>query len=56
MVVPWSVSQWMTNMVWMAISDWVISCLTVVDEIAGSILTGDIGPFHVSYVLICYQF
>ncbi|KAF5766808.1 hypothetical protein HanPI659440_Chr06g0236831 [Helianthus annuus] len=36
------------DMVWMAISDWVISCLTVTDEIAGSILTGDIGPFHVS--------
>ncbi|MFS7924199.1 hypothetical protein Hanom_Chr03g00269821 [Helianthus anomalus] len=49
MAVPWSVSKWMaSNMVLMAISDWVISCLTVVDEIAGSILTGDIGPFHVS--------
>ncbi|KAI7745111.1 hypothetical protein M8C21_030338 [Ambrosia artemisiifolia] len=47
MAVPWSVSLWMANMVWMAISGWVISCLTVADEIAGSLRTGDIGPFHV---------
>ncbi|KAJ0621834.1 hypothetical protein HanIR_Chr01g0013181 [Helianthus annuus] len=43
MAVPWSVSLWMANMVWLAISGWVISCLTVADEIAGSIRTGDIG-------------
>ncbi|MFS7904130.1 hypothetical protein Hanom_Chr01g00032391 [Helianthus anomalus] len=46
MALPWSVSLWMANMVWLAISGWVISCLTVADEIAGSIRTGDIGPFH----------
>ncbi|KAL8258594.1 hypothetical protein R6Q59_026547 [Mikania micrantha] len=48
MAVPWSVSLWMANMVWMAISGWVISCLTVADHIAGSLRTGDIGPFHVA--------
>ncbi|KAL7604176.1 hypothetical protein Lser_V15G20715 [Lactuca serriola] len=26
---------------------WVISCLTVADEIVGSLRTGNIGPFHV---------
>ncbi|XP_024974631.1 uncharacterized protein LOC112512743 [Cynara cardunculus var. scolymus] len=47
MAVPWSMTLWMANMVWMALSGWVISCLTVADGIAASLRTGDIGPFHV---------
>ncbi|MFS7996723.1 hypothetical protein Hanom_Chr12g01133151 [Helianthus anomalus] len=53
MAVSWSVSLWMENMVWLAIRGWVISCLTVADEIAGSIRTGDIGLFHVSSFVFC---
>nr|GEV29011.1 probable 3-hydroxyisobutyrate dehydrogenase, mitochondrial isoform X1 [Tanacetum cinerariifolium] len=44
---PWSMTAWMAKMVWIALTGWVISCLTVADEIAGSLRTGDIGPFHV---------
>lgn len=47
MAVPWSMTLWMAKMVWMALSGWVISCLTVADGVAGSLRTGDIGPFHV---------
>ncbi|KAH6772186.1 transmembrane protein [Perilla frutescens var. hirtella] len=47
MAVGWSVTLWMARMVWMALSGWVVSCLTVADELAGSLRSGDIGPFHV---------
>ncbi|KAG6413681.1 hypothetical protein SASPL_126395 [Salvia splendens] len=47
MAVGWSVTLWMARMVWFAWSGWVISCLTVADELAGSLRSGDIGPFHV---------
>ncbi|KAL3819717.1 hypothetical protein ACJIZ3_005622 [Penstemon smallii] len=46
MAVPCSVTFYMAKMIWMALFGWVVSCLTVADEIAGSIRTGDIGPFH----------
>ncbi|KAL4607555.1 hypothetical protein ACB092_09G183600 [Castanea dentata] len=47
MAVPWAMTLWMAKMVWVALSGWVSSCLTVADEVAGSLRTGDIGPFHV---------
>ncbi|XP_047943534.1 uncharacterized protein LOC125190306 [Salvia hispanica] len=47
MAVGWSVTLWMARMVWFALSGWVVSCLTVADELAGSLRSGDIGPFHV---------
>lgn len=47
MAVPWSTTLWMAKMVWMALTGWVVSCLTIADEVAGSFRTGDIGPFHV---------
>lgn len=47
MAVPWSMTLWMARMIWMALGSWVVSCLGVADEIAGSLRTGDIGPFHV---------
>ncbi|GAU40683.1 hypothetical protein TSUD_88290 [Trifolium subterraneum] len=31
---------------WIALSGWIISCLTIVDEFATSLGSGDIGPFH----------
>ncbi|WMV24047.1 hypothetical protein MTR67_017432, partial [Solanum verrucosum] len=46
MAVPWSTTLWMAKMVWMALSGWVVSCLTIADEVAASFRTGDIGPFH----------
>jgi hypothetical protein len=33
--------------VWVALIGCVSSCLTVADELASSLRTGDIGPFHV---------
>ncbi|XP_012857460.1 PREDICTED: uncharacterized protein LOC105976744 [Erythranthe guttata] len=47
MAVGWSMTVWVGRMIWMALSTWVVSCLIVADEIAGSIRTGDIGPFGV---------
>ncbi|TXG70148.1 hypothetical protein EZV62_005083 [Acer yangbiense] len=46
MAVHWGMTLWMANMVWIALRGWVSSCFTVADEVAGSIRTGDIGPFH----------
>ncbi|XP_004237338.1 uncharacterized protein [Solanum lycopersicum] len=47
MAVPWSTTLWIAKMVWMALSGWVVACLTIADEVAASFRTGDIGPFHV---------
>ena len=47
MAFPWSMALWMANMVWVALIGWVSSCLTVADELASSLRTGDIGHFHV---------
>ncbi|XP_019238866.1 PREDICTED: uncharacterized protein LOC109218922 [Nicotiana attenuata] len=47
MAVPWSMTLWVAKMVWVALSGWVVSCLTIANEVAGSIRSGDIGPFHV---------
>ena len=46
---PWGMALWMANMVWVALIGWVSSCLTVADELASSLRTGDIGPFHVGW-------
>ncbi|XP_068342178.1 uncharacterized protein [Pyrus communis] len=47
MAMQWGVTVWMAKMVWLALTGWVSSCLAVADEVAGSLRTGDIGPFHV---------
>lgn len=47
MAMPWAMTMWMAKMVWVALTGWVSSCLTVADEVANSLRTGDIGPFHV---------
>ncbi|XP_058106998.1 uncharacterized protein LOC131250738 [Magnolia sinica] len=47
MAMPWSLALYMVNMVWMFMSGWISSCLTIANEIARSVRTGDIGPFHV---------
>ncbi|KAI5682730.1 hypothetical protein M9H77_03958 [Catharanthus roseus] len=46
MAVPWSMTLWLAKMVWLALSGWVVSCLSVADEIANTLRNGDIGPFH----------
>ncbi|KAL9331512.1 hypothetical protein ACSQ67_001122 [Phaseolus vulgaris] len=38
---------WIAKMTWIALSGWISSCLTVADEFASSLRSGDIGPFHV---------
>ncbi|KAL6272701.1 hypothetical protein ACE6H2_023393 [Prunus campanulata] len=52
MAMPWAMTFWMAKMVWLALTGWVSSCLTVADEVAGSIRTGDIGAFHAQVLLI----
>ncbi|XP_022158544.1 uncharacterized protein LOC111025007 [Momordica charantia] len=47
MAMPWHMAFWMAEMVWIALSGWISSCLAFADEVAGSIRTGDIGPFHI---------
>ena len=47
MAMPWAMTLWMAKMVWVALTGWVSSCLIVADEVANSLRTGDIGPFHV---------
>lgn len=47
MVMPLEMAVWTGQMVWMALSGWITSCLIVADEIAVSLRTGDIGAFHV---------
>ncbi|XP_059652618.1 uncharacterized protein LOC132299789 [Cornus florida] len=54
MAVPWSMTFCMAKnpkMVWVALTGWVTSCLTVAYEIAGSLRTGEIGPFHVGWLI-----
>ncbi|XP_031387796.1 uncharacterized protein LOC116200937 [Punica granatum] len=47
MALPLRAALWMAKMVWIALTGWVSSCLTVADEVAGSLRSGDISPFHV---------
>lgn len=47
MAVPWGTTLWVARLVWVALRGWLSSCLTVADDVASSIRTGDIGPFHV---------
>lgn len=54
MGMPWSHALWMARMVWIALSGWVSSCLTVADEVASSLRSGDIGPFHVGWFETLY--
>ncbi|CAL0326601.1 unnamed protein product [Lupinus luteus] len=37
---------WIAKMVWLALTDLISSCLNVADEVASSLRSGDIGPFH----------
>ncbi|KAK4404789.1 hypothetical protein Sango_0847500 [Sesamum angolense] len=47
MAVPWSMTLYVARMIWMALGGWVVSCLNVADEIAGSLRTGGFEPLHV---------
>ncbi|KAJ4836104.1 hypothetical protein Tsubulata_004207 [Turnera subulata] len=47
MAMPFGMGLWIAKMVWFAIVGWVSSCLSVADELATSLRTGDIGPFTV---------
>ncbi|XP_026426772.1 uncharacterized protein LOC113322827 [Papaver somniferum] len=46
MLVTWEMLVRMGRMIWLGLCYWISSCLTVADEIARSIRSGDIGPFH----------
>ncbi|XP_030515880.1 uncharacterized protein LOC115729434 [Rhodamnia argentea] len=47
MAVPWGTTLWVARLVLIALRGWLASCLTVADDVAASLRTGDIGPFHV---------
>ncbi|XP_072975647.1 uncharacterized protein [Typha angustifolia] len=47
MAMPWGLAVYIMNMVWIVLDDWISSCVTVADEIARALRTGDIGPFPV---------
>ncbi|KAI5427259.1 hypothetical protein KIW84_032606 [Lathyrus oleraceus] len=38
---------YIAKMTWLALAGWITSCLTVADEFASSLRSGDIGPFQV---------
>ncbi|XP_061367588.1 uncharacterized protein LOC133310641 [Gastrolobium bilobum] len=47
MAMALDVAMWITKMVWIALNGWITSCLTIADEFASALRSGDIGPFHV---------
>ncbi|XP_027353273.1 uncharacterized protein LOC113863773 [Abrus precatorius] len=47
MAMAFDSALWIAKMTWIALSGWITSCLTVADEFATSLRSGDIGPFHV---------
>ncbi|WOH06382.1 hypothetical protein DCAR_0625808 [Daucus carota subsp. sativus] len=47
MAVRWSLTLWLGKMTWVSLSTWIISCLTVANQIAISIRSGEIGPFNI---------
>ncbi|KFK36983.1 hypothetical protein AALP_AA4G197300 [Arabis alpina] len=47
MAMPLEVAMHLTKIVWFALSGWIITCLTIADEIAGSLRNREMGPFHV---------
>ncbi|KAL0848253.1 hypothetical protein Bca101_021500 [Brassica carinata] len=47
MAMPLGMATYLMRMVWFSLSGWVFTCLSIADEIAGSLRNGDIGPFHV---------
>ncbi|XP_051149557.1 uncharacterized protein LOC127264173 [Andrographis paniculata] len=47
MAVAWNLMAWVAGMIWIGFTSWVVSCLTIADEIASSLRTGDIGPFPI---------
>ncbi|KAM7271081.1 hypothetical protein ACFE04_030295 [Oxalis oulophora] len=51
MALPLEMTIWTAKTVWLALIGWVSSCLTIADEIANSIRSGDIGPFHVGILM-----
>ncbi|XP_074320583.1 uncharacterized protein LOC141657304 [Silene latifolia] len=48
MAMPWSVTLWMSEMVWLALIGWVSSCFIIADEIANSLRSADIAVFHLA--------
>uniref|UniRef100_A0A6N2K0E7 Uncharacterized protein n=1 Tax=Salix viminalis TaxID=40686 RepID=A0A6N2K0E7_SALVM len=52
MAMPWSMAIWIANMVWVGLIGLVSTCLIVADELASSLRTGDIGPFHHGFLSV----
>lgn len=47
MAMPWNLALYLMRIVWMGLTGWISSCLSFANEIARSLRSGDIGPFHV---------
>ncbi|KAL3830418.1 hypothetical protein ACJIZ3_019220 [Penstemon smallii] len=48
MGVGWSMIIQLARMIWKGVRGWVVSCLILADEIAVSLRTGDLSPYHVA--------
>ncbi|KAF6158557.1 hypothetical protein GIB67_040071 [Kingdonia uniflora] len=47
MAMPWGMALSLAKVVWIAVCEWISSCMLVAHEIARALRVGDIGPFHV---------
>ncbi|VVB05953.1 unnamed protein product [Arabis nemorensis] len=45
MAMPLDMAMYLMRMVWFSLSGWVFTCLSIADEIAGSLRNGDIERF-----------
>lgn len=56
MAVCWSLTLWLSEMMWVGLKSWIVSCLIVANQIALSIRSGDIGPFNVGWFCLVSLF
>ncbi|KAL9302415.1 hypothetical protein AtNW77_Chr2g0263361 [Arabidopsis thaliana] len=44
MAMPLEMAMLLTKTVWFALSGWILTCLSIADEIAGSLRNREVGP------------
>ncbi|CAL9236450.1 unnamed protein product [Arabidopsis halleri] len=49
MAMPLEMAMLLTNTVWFALSGWILTCLSIADEIAGSLRNREVVPLHVAF-------
>ncbi|CAA7060550.1 unnamed protein product [Microthlaspi erraticum] len=48
MAMPLGMATYLMRMVWFSLSSWVFTCLSIADEIAASLRSGDIDKCYIS--------